>query len=67
MAKVKGFLLIDGAKNTIVITPKMEEWNDLIDWLRREHLDQVKQHATRKELDHDISLYLKGQYEQEDL
>ena len=66
MAKVKGFLLIDGAKNTIVILPKYEEWNDLGDFLRREHLDKVKQHATRKELDKDISLYLKAQYEQED-
>lgn len=66
MPKVKGFLLIDGAKNTFLIAPKDEEWTDLSDWLRREHLDMVKQHATRKELDKDISLYLKAQYEQEE-
>lgn len=66
MAKVKGFLLIDGAKNTIVIMPKYEEWQDLSDFLRRENLSKVKQHATKKELDKDISLYLKAQYEQEE-
>ena len=66
MAKVKGFLLIDGAKNSIVIMPKYEEWATLGDFLRRENLDKVKQHATRKELYKDISLYLKAQYEQEE-
>lgn len=67
MSKPKGFLLVDGAKNTIVVTFKTPEMDDLTDWLRPERLSLVKRHKTKAELDKDISLYLKEQYEQEDI
>ncbi len=67
MSKPKGFLLIDGEKNTIVVRLKDPEMDDLTDWLRPERLSLVKRHKTKSELDKDISLYLKAQYEQEDI
>ena len=67
MGKPKGFLLVDGAKNTIVVRLKTPEMDDLTDWLRPERVSLVKQHKTKAELDKDISLYLKAQYEQEDI
>ena len=54
-------------KNTIVVRLKDPEMDDLTDWLRPERLSLVKQHKTKAELDKDISLYLKAQYEQEDI
>ena len=67
MGKPTGFLLVDGAKNTIVVRFKTPEMDDLTDWLRPERMSLVKQHKTKAELDKDISLYLKAQYEQEDI
>lgn len=61
----KGFLLIDEAKNTVILP-----WNDeeLAVMLKRRGmigmLESIHQHNTIKDLHTDISKYIKGTYEQ---
>lgn len=60
----KGFLLIDVAKNTVIIP-----WNDeelAVMLKRRGIIESIHKHTTIKDLHTDISKYLKGTYEQEE-
>lgn len=65
----KGFLLIDGMKNTILLTH--EDFLDIITYAENTRnskwLRLVKQHKTKQELNKDISNYLKGEYNQEEI
>lgn len=56
----KGFLLIDGAKNSVLIPLKEVQflWES-----SAVNMDQVKTHATQAELFTDIKRYMKGEYE----
>ena len=58
----KGFLLIDGAKNTLLIPIKSDEMDDLTKHYIRGNLSCVHTHANMAELNKDIKAYLKGEY-----
>lgn len=64
--KKKGFLLIDGAKNAIILS--REEFSEIPDMVKqlsnRDVLDQVRNHKTRGELNKSISEYLSGGWEE---
>ena len=64
--KKKGFLLIDGAKNAIILS--MEEIKEIPEITKqlsnRDVLDQVRKHKTRGELNKSISEYLSGGWEE---
>ena len=69
MAK-KGFLLIDGMKNVLLI--HTDEYEMVKELLRKDVyasgesvLRRVKQHKTLPELDKTVRLYLKGEYDDE--
>ena len=59
---LKGFLLIDGSMNTLLL-PK-EEFNTYdLDTVITHHIREAKPHKTKKDLYADISKYLKCEYE----
>lgn len=62
-ASFRGFLLIDGSKNTLLI-PKEEVVDRYysMDELITKHIHEAKRHRTIAELHADITLYLKCQY-----
>ena len=62
-ASFRGFLIIDGSKNTLLI-PKEDvvDRNLSMDELITKHIREAKRHGTIAELHADITLYLKCQY-----
>lgn len=62
---IKGFLLIDASKNTVIIPWDDEELADMLK--RRGMLKSAHKHNTIKDLHTDISKYLKGTYKQEEV
>lgn len=59
----RGFLLIDGAKNTVMIS--YEECRDLFSLAENRNITKlIKQHKTRTELNKDITNYLNMEYTQ---
>ena len=60
----KGFLLIDDAKNTVIIPWYDEELAVMLK--RRGIIESIHKHTTIKDLHTDISKYLKGTYEQKE-
>lgn len=63
---IKGFLLIDGQMNTIVLEGRWKEFNELSDLLTPANIKKVHRHSKLKELDQDVRAYLKGNYIQEE-
>lgn len=65
----KGFLLIDGMKNTILLSH--DDFLDIITYAENTRntkwLKVVKKHKTKQELNKDLSDYFKGEYEQEEI
>ena len=59
---LKGFLLIDGTKNTLLL-PKEDIFDGDINKIITKHIGKAKRHQTRKELFDDISKYLNCEYE----
>lgn len=59
---LKGFLLIDGSKCTLLI-PKEDFFDGNIDKVITKHIGKAKKHNTKKELFDDISKYLNCEYE----
>ena len=60
----KGFLLIDEQKNTIILSPKYIEADDILSWLKNSDIrKEIKQHKTKTDLYNDVNMYLKGTYE----
>ena len=61
----KGFLLIDGAKNAVVLNMDEMKQLNLGEYLM-EHdvIAQVRQHKTRAELNKSIGQYLKNEWEE---
>lgn len=62
-ANFRGFLIIDGSKNTLLI-PKEDvvDRNLSMDELIMRHIHEAKRHRTQAELNKDIALYLKCEY-----
>lgn len=60
-ASIKGFLLIDGSKNTLLL-PKEDFFDGDIDKVITKHIGKAKRHATNTELFNDIRAYLKCEY-----
>lgn len=59
--KKRGFLLIDGAKNTVMIS--YDECRDLFNLVENRGITKlIKQHKTRTELNKDITNYLNMEY-----
>ena len=60
--KKKGFLLIDGSKNAVILnTNELPE--ELMDLLRKRGImETVKKHKTNKDLYKTVSDYLKGEW-----
>ena len=61
----RGFLLVDGQKNTIILPA---DDPDLAEFMRykpneKNVLEKAHQHKTLKELDADIRAYLEGKYD----
>lgn len=61
-ANLKGFLLIDGSKNTLLL-PKEDFFDGNIDKVITKHIGKAKHHKTQKELFDDIKKYLQCEYE----
>lgn len=59
---LKGFLLIDGSRNTLLL-PKEDFFEGDIDKVITKHIGKAKRHATNKDLFADISKYLKCEYQ----
>ena len=59
---LKGFLLIDGSKNTLLL-PKEDFFDGNIDEVITKHIGKAKHHETQHELFDDIKKYLKCEYE----
>lgn len=59
---LKGFLLIDGSKNTLLL-PKEDFFDMDLDHIITKHIGKAKRHKTKQELFNDISLYLKCEYQ----
>lgn len=62
-ANLRGFLLIDGSKNTLLIPKEDICSSKNIDKVISENIRKAKKHETLAELHKDISLYLKCEYE----
>lgn len=60
----KGFLIVDGSKNTLLI-PKEEvvDKNLSMDEIISRNIKYAKKHKNMQELSRDLSLYFKCQYE----
>ena len=60
----KGFLIVDGSKNTLLI-PKEEviDKNLSMDEIIARNIKYAKKHKNMHELSRDLSLYFKCQYE----
>lgn len=61
MNKVRGFLMIDQDKNTVLIPWDDDDLTRVL--LRHELRDTIKKHAGLKELDADVRAYLKDEYQ----
>ena len=60
MNEVRGFLMIDQDKNTVLIPWDDDDLKRVL--LRHELRDTIKKHAGLKELDADVRAYLKDAY-----
>ena len=61
----KGLLLIDGAKNAVVLNVEELEAADLSKYLRRNGIRaEVRKHKTRAELNKSIGQYLANEWEE---
>lgn len=56
----RGFLLIDGTRNTILLTGEELDFTKI-------DISRVKRHSRRDELDRDITRYLHGLYSNEEV
>lgn len=62
-ANLKGFLLIDGSRNTLLIPKEDICSSKNIDKVISENIRKAKKHKTMAELQKDISLYIKCEYQ----
>ena len=60
-ASIKGFLLIDGSRNTLLL-PKEDLFDGDIDKVITKHIGKAKRHASNDALFKDIRAYLKCEY-----
>ena len=61
----QGLLVIDGAKNCVIITQEdLESYKTISELISSKVVNnQLRQHRTKADLDNTISAYLKGKFE----